>query len=89
MTIEEFKAYALRTMLEENLWKVGESDVFTFNGVKYKLELCFKYFGKDSHSKYFSLSTFNSFENTWNKEKRFNSLTELFRHIFRTWQIKY
>lgn len=38
MTTEELKKYALRTLIEEHLWKVGESDSFTYNNTKYKLE---------------------------------------------------
>lgn len=80
MTTEEFKEYALRTMLEENLWKVGESDIFTFMGVRYQIY---------RHLNYFDLSTFNVAKNDWNTPKSFKRLTELFREIFRTWQIKY
>ena len=38
MSIEEVKALALRMMVEEHIYKVGESDSFYFGGYKYEIE---------------------------------------------------
>lgn len=39
MGINQFKTYALRTMCEAHLWKVGEEDIFTLKGCTYKIGL--------------------------------------------------
>ena len=38
MGINQFKTYALQTMCEEHLWKVGESDTFKLKDWEYKIE---------------------------------------------------
>lgn len=38
MTIEEVKALALRMMVEEHLYKYGESDSFNYGGNQYCIE---------------------------------------------------
>lgn len=38
MTIEEVKALALRMMVEEHLYKYGESDDFNYGGNQYHIE---------------------------------------------------
>ena len=38
MTIEEVKALALRMMVEEHLYKYGESDSFYYGGYQYCIE---------------------------------------------------
>ena len=37
MTIEQFKTFALQTMCEAHLWKIGESNTFTLRVLTTKL----------------------------------------------------
>lgn len=38
MSINEFRAYALRTMCEAHLWKTYEQDFFNLRGYNYKIK---------------------------------------------------
>ena len=69
MLVADFKMYALRTLTEEHLWKVGESDEFTLLGYKYAIEklsdVCWSLTYK-----------------TINRRETFSTMNRLFHHLF-------
>ena len=74
MGINEFRAYALRTMCEEHLWGFGEEDVFTLKGYEYRIRL-------ESDGR-FSLSVHLPKNKEWSKPYYFPTMGRLFCHIF-------
>lgn len=77
MTIEEFKAYALRTLCEEHLWKIDEWDRFTIGQGTYELK---------RNDKGFQLAVVLS--KGYGKVKMFPRMSELFSYLFRFYDVR-
>ena len=73
MSINQFKTFALATMCEAHLWKIGESSIFTLMGVEYRIERT---------REGWSLETWNKVRDTWNKAKIYPDAGRLFNHLF-------
>lgn len=73
MTIGQFKTFALQTMCEAHLWKIGEFNTFTLVGIDYKIERC---------EAGWSLETWNKVRQKWNEPRIYPDAGRLFNHLF-------
>ena len=80
MGINEFRTYALQTMCEAHLWKIGEEDTFTLKGWTYHITL--EYRGANNYP--FVLRV-----NNGSKPMYFQTIGRLFHHIFESRMISY
>ncbi len=81
MGINEFRAYALRTMCEEHLWNYGEQDVFALKGWMYRIR-------REDDGR-FSLSYGHVKNEEWPTPMYFPNMARLFHHIFQSRMISY
>lgn len=83
MTTEELKKSALRNLLEEHLWKVGESDTFTLGGpngpIVYRME----------RTDYGWALQYGSERSERRNVEAFPTMGRLYNHIFRGLGIAY
>lgn len=73
MGINQFKTFALETLCEAHLWKMGESTSFSLIGVDYKIERV---------PAGWALYSFNKVKKEWNLPRVYPTCGRLFNHIF-------
>ena len=84
MGINQFKTYALRTMCEAHLWKIGEEDIFFLKGWEYRIVLV--RLGASNYA--FTLQK-RVKGRDWTTPLYFKDLGRLFHDLFRNLCISY